>query len=284
MSHEYPEVTIPNTESRTLYSSIVGQKFRISVALPHTYSSSNDNYPVLYLPDAIAAFGIVTETSRTLNLARELPEIIVVGIDYPVRDYRESLGVRFRDLTPSVNNEWLDENIEGFSEFFCVELKTYGTGGAGKFLKCIQEELVPMIETNYRVTPGDKTLFGASLGGLFALFVLLHQPQVFSRYIIASPSIWWDDKITFEFEKQYAAHYTDLPATVFMSVGSLEEPDDEPDESAMRTNMQRLAKLLQGRKYQGLNMKTHIFENETHGSVGPAAVSRGLREVYHQLS
>lgn len=280
MSQEYPEVTIPNTESRTLHSSIVGQEFRISVALPYTYSSSNDNYPVIYCLDALGAFGTVTETSRALNLLKEIAEVIIVGIDYPVSDFRDTLGFRFRDHTPSVNNDWLDENIEDLSKSFDVHIETDGTGGADNFVQCIKDELMPFIEANYRVNPEDKTLFGVSLGGLFALYVLFHYSDVFNRYMVGSPSIWWDDKVTFKYEEKYAAENNDLPATIFMSVGSLEEPDDEPNESAMRTNMQKLAKLLEDRKYKGLTLKTHIFENETHVSVFPAAISRGLRMLF----
>jgi predicted alpha/beta superfamily hydrolase len=280
MTVEYPEVTIPLTEKRTLFSSIVNQEYGISVALPFSYSDSNDEYPVLYILDALATFGIVTEISRGLSLLKELPEIIIVGIDYPVNDVRDTLGVRFRDLTPSVNNDWLDENIEGFSKFLGLQLETDGTGGADKFSQCIQDELIPLIESTYRVNPDDKTFCGGSLGGLFALYILFHHSDVFNRYIIASPSIWWDDKITFKYEEKYAAENTDLTANVFMSVGSLEEPDDGSSESRMRTNLLKLSKKLEDRNYKNLNLKTHVFDDETHASVGPAAISRGLRMVF----
>jgi len=198
-----------------------------------------------------------------------------------VSDLREALGFRFRDLTPSNDNEWLDENIEGFSKLFGVQnLDTDGTGGANKFFHFIQEELMPFLEGNYRVNPDDKTLSGGSLGGLFALYVLFHQPNAFTRYLIASPSIWWDNNVTFEHEEKYSAENTDLTATVFMSVGSLEEPDDESSESGMRTNMLKLSRKLEDRNYKNLKLKTHIFDDETHASVGPAAISRGLRVIF----
>jgi predicted alpha/beta superfamily hydrolase len=281
MTKEYPEVTIPYTENRTLFSSIVNQEYRISVALPFSYSSTNDYYPVLFFPDALASFGSITETSRGLSLLKEIPEAIIVGIDYPVSDLREALGFRFRDLTPSDDNDWLDENIEGFSKFFGVEnLETDGTGGANKFFQFIQEELMPFIEGNYRVNPDDKALSGGSLGGLFALYVLFHQPNAFNRYLIASPSIWWDNNVTFEYEEKYSAENTDLTATVFMSVESLEEPEDESSESGMRTNMLKLSRKLEDRNYKNLRLKTHVFDDETHASVGPAAISRGLRVIF----
>jgi len=48
ITKEYLEVTIPYTENRTLFSSIVNQEFRITVALPFSYSSSDDNYLVFF--------------------------------------------------------------------------------------------------------------------------------------------------------------------------------------------------------------------------------------------
>jgi len=280
MSNDHPKVTISNTETRTLYSSKVDQEFRVLVAFPYTYSNSENIYPVVYVLDANAGFGTVTEISRNLQLLKELPEMLVVGIDYPVSDFWNSLGVRFRDLTPSTDDEWLDENIEDYVEFFGVPLENKGTGGADKFLQCLSEELIPLVEANYRVDPDDRTIFGHSLGGLFALYTLFHQTNAFRRYIIASPAIWWDNKVTLSYEEKYAAENSNLSAIIFMSVGSLEEPEDEPGESAMRTNMQVLSKALEGRGYEGLIFKTHLFEGETHASGFPAAISRGLRVVF----
>jgi hypothetical protein len=48
------------------------------------------------------------------------------------------------------------------------------------------------------------------------------------------------------------------------------------------TNVKTLAKRLQARRYPGLQLTTHVLANETHFSVIPAAVSRGLRAVFPQ--
>ena len=282
MSKKYPEVTIHNTETRKLFSSKVGQEFKISVAFPYTYASSENNYPVIYVLDANAAFGSVTEITRGLQLLKEMPETLIVGIDYPMGDFRASLGVRFRDLTPTENDEWLDESLEEYTELFGVPLESSGTGGADDFLHCIHEELMPFVKENYRVDPDDKTIVGGSLGGLFALYVLFHQSSTFDRYIISSPSIWWDNKSTFAHEANYAVENADLSAVVFMSVGALEESEDEPDESSMVSDMQKLAKTLEARSYENLKLTTHLFENETHASVAPAAISRGLKAIFGQ--
>ena len=260
MPTQFQSVTIPNTEVRTLLSSNAGQEYKIFVALPHRYADAAETYPVLYVLDANWAFGLMTETIRLLQIRAELPEMITAGIAYPVNDVEEIMKLRSRDYTPALEKR--PEAVE-----------SEGTGGAGKYLRFIRQELMPFIQSNYRVKPGDKTLAGSSFGGLFALCTLFHHPDTFNRYIIGSPSISWDEGVTFAYESNFAASNTGLSARIFMSVGSLETEDTI-------ASMHRLAGTLQDRGYAGLELETCIFEDETHVSVAPAAMSRGLRVVF----
>jgi predicted alpha/beta superfamily hydrolase len=103
-----------------------------------------------------------------------------------------------------------------------------------------------------------------------------------TRYIVGSPSIWWDGAVTFEHERAFAERSSDLPARVFMSVGSLEEPGPDAQSAAakMVSNVREMDRILRDRKYAGLELTTHIFDDETHVSVIPATLSRGLRVVF----
>ena len=87
------------------------------------------------------------------------------------------------------------------------------------------------------------------------------------------------NKVTFDYEARYAATHNDLPATVFLSVGAL-EAILEPEFAAMVANVQELTEVLMSRQYPGLKLISHIFEDETHYSVIPATMSRGLRAVF----
>ncbi|MCK5651939.1 MAG: hypothetical protein KAJ42_11195, partial [Gemmatimonadetes bacterium] len=93
------------------------------------------------------------------------------------------------------------------------------------------------------------------------LYTLFHAPDSFDRYIVGSPSIWWDEKITMQFEEEYAAAYTDLPAEVFMSVRLLEEDPEIPESAtaAMVTNVREMAERLNNRSYPGLRLTTHFW-------------------------
>ena len=166
------EVTIPGTEVRTLHSSVTDKDYTLYVALPASYSSSSDAYPVVYLLDGDMWFGLTTGIANVLGIPtllglEGLPELIIVGIGYATHDVLEWFGVREGDLSPAV--------------------------GAGEFLSFIQQELTPYIDSNYRTDPTDRTMLGHSLGGLFSLYALFHAPETFNRYIAVSPSIYWDD-------------------------------------------------------------------------------------------
>jgi predicted alpha/beta superfamily hydrolase len=269
-AEDFPPVTLKNTEVRNLHSSIVDADFEISVALPESYSTSNNEYPILYVTDSNLWYPLVTQTNFVLRLDQQLQEMVVVGIGYPTESVMDVAGWRRRDFTPThgpeQDAEWKEE-IPGITEF--------QSGGAPAFLQFIRDELKPFIASNYRVAENDSALMGDSLGGLFAFYVLFHQPDTFQRYLIGSPSIDYDDRVTFRFEQEFAEEHEDLPAKVFMAAGGLEEEEYLSDMKEMDT-------ILRGRQYPGLGLETVVFEDENHFSVIPSTISRGLSALFGQ--
>jgi predicted alpha/beta superfamily hydrolase len=253
------EATIPMTEVTTVHSSAVGRDYRIYVALPLSYSrNTSETYPVVYLLDGDLLFGALTDPIRLLQSRGELPELIIVGIGYGTlwENTDEVKWLREIDLTPGATSDWR----------------------AGKFLKFIQQDLFPYIDANYRTDPMDRTIAGASLGGLFPLYVLFSAPETFNRYIAVSPSLWWADRVIFEYEEEFADEHSDLPAKLFLAVGELEE-GQWPD-SKMVSNLKEFHKRLEDRNYAGLEMEMVVMEDETHYSVFLGALSKGLRSVF----
>lgn len=253
------KVDILNTEEHIVSSRMVGDNFKICVALPKGYVEGNKSYPVIYLLDANIFFGLFTDTARLLQFGKEMPEVIIIGIGYP--DDNMHLHLRNRDFGPT--------------PYDMPEI----AGKANNFLGFIRDELMPYVRKEYRIDSTDCTVVGDSMSGLFALYTLFHKPDTFKRYIIGSPSMYWDDAITFQYEEAYAKTHESLNAKVFMSVGAL-EAIYEPEFAAMVGNVEKLAKILNSRNYLGLELIDHIFEQETHLSVIPATMSRGLREIY----
>ena len=146
------------------------------------------------------------------------------------------------------------------------------TGGASLFLDFINNELLPFIDSNYRIDDKNRILCGYSFGGLFALYTLFHNPNIFNKYLIGSPSIHFNDGISFEYEINYADNYSNLKIDVFMSSGELEE--------RTRENVKKMEGQLRARNYKNLKLETVIFENENHVTCYPAAISRGLVELF----
>ena len=140
----------------------VADTLHIFISVPDDYSTSGKSYPTLYVLDGDVAYGMAVSIARYIQIGGNIPELIVVGIGYGSID-KTAGNKRNRDYRP--DNE----------------------DGAQKFLSFINEELIPFIDSTYRTIPGDRTINGYSIGGLFALYTLFTQPDTFSRYIVGSP-------------------------------------------------------------------------------------------------
>jgi predicted alpha/beta superfamily hydrolase len=258
-----------------LESSIVDDTYRLHISLPVTYANSDRTYPVVYLADGNGLFPLVRSIADGLSAGLEIPWLIVVGIGYDTDRSMDWERYRERDLLPT------DASATDASRRQAFTRTGIRRGQAGPFLRFIRQELKPFINANYRTNPDDSTYMGTSYGGLFGLYVLFHHPDTFNRYVIGSPAIHHDNRVTLRYESHYAADHDDLPVRVFMSAGAREEVDDPLIEPSFQfvTNMKRLAKTLRERRYPGLQLTTHVFEDETHGSVVPATFCRGLRVV-----
>lgn len=263
------------TETKDLHSDIVGVDFVIHISLPVDYYRSDTTYyPVLFSTDADRVFGMVSNIVYVLSFpGHEIPKLVVVGIGYKIKGLEEYAAYRNRDLLPTkdpeADKEW-DTLITKLSGREDIVSKS---GGAEKFLQFIREELIPFIESNYRVKQDDRALIGYSYGGIFTLYALFTSPETFQRYYAGSASLEWDNKVIFSYEKKYADTHKDLPITLFMSFGSLEEKPYIAD-------MYEMAARLESRKYPNLRLKTHMFNDETHSSGLAGGLSRALKVIY----
>jgi len=274
-NEEFPEIILERTEVRTLRSDYVGQDFELFISLPRSYATTATNYPVIYILDSYRAFTILKGLTEALSWPNPMiPEVILVGIGYGGKGQEAALNWvvgRTRDLTP-VKNSVREESYQNRLTRNGILHIDIETGGAPQFLDFISKELFPLIESNYRIDNNLRMLSGYSAGGLFGLYTLFHDPDLFSKYFIGSPSITsFQDSITFKYELDYANSHTDLSANVFMSVGQLEEENSE--------SMNRIADLIYSRNYENLNLKTMSFENENHYTCYSVAITSGLIEL-----
>ncbi len=272
--NNYPLVTVPLTETRSFYSKILGQEMVLYIKIPASYKTSVQKvYPCYYGTDANRSFAMIADMANSFEVPVIVePEIFVVGIGYKISDMGDWGAWRTRDLTPT-NVPSTDTYWAGlFSKFTGRQLEVK-TGGAPKFLECIEKEVFPFMESNYRVSSTGRGLGGYSYGGLFSLYVLFKRPELFSLYYAGSPSIRYDKGVLYTYEKEYAATHNDLNATLFMTAGGAED-------SVLIANVYKMAAQLESRNYPGLKVETQIFPDETHMSCVPVAWMRAFRVLY----
>ena len=246
-----------NTHVKGFHSTIIDDDFYIYISLPDGYEESVKKYPVLYVLDGDISFGMATSIARYLQFGNTIPELIIVGIGYGA--LRKSKGNdRNRDYTISNNRN------------------RPGSGGAPKFRKFLQEELLPYIDDEFRTIPDDRTLNGYSLGGLFALYTLFTEPELFNRYIIGSPHLAWDNFRIFNVQEEAFNSFDDINARLFISVGSEQSQETyfEPIDS--------MVTVIQEKGYQNLKLYTKVFDGGTHLICPPEALTYGLVAVFSE--
>ena len=268
-------VPLPSSELRRFHSDIMDQDLLIFVQLPLDYvSDGSKQYPVLYVTDGNRSFPIYANISTMLGFPPDnFPQVIVVGIAYDIKDMSQWAAWRTRDLTPTVNagdEQYWQGLLSRMTGDTTIRVET---GGGPRFLSFICDELVPFIESEYRVSDQGRALAGISYGGLFTLFALFERPEVFQRYFAGSPSINYGNRVLFEMEKSFSDSHKDLQARVYLSIGGLEGPNGT-------ATMKEMAGLLESRNYPGLDVRTQVFEGEWHGSAGPGSIMRAFINLY----
>ena len=271
----FSPVILEDTESRIIESNIVDQAYQISVALPGSYSGDDaqeNKYPAIFVLDGNWCFGSVIENARVMAYCGAFPEVIVFGIGYPAgQSQNDTLnkirGPRSRDCTPVKDEEWEAETKEQMGLDF-IE-----TGGSEDFFRFIGEELLPFVESAYRVDSSQKVLAGVSFGGLSVLHALFQDPALFQGYIAASPSLWFGDGAMFEIEEEYASNHDDLRAKLYLSIGQ----EEENVNSRMVSNLFRFLALLRSHEFDGVTLRSQVFEGLNHCDAGGPGLQLGLK-------
>ena len=241
----------------------------LHVALPEGYRSRGEPYPVLVCLDAQWTFGTVCDVALNLGLARLLPRVIVIGVGWSSTIAKEVVHSRAVSYTPTSAPipASVARNMAGATVF----------GGAPEFQRWLLDEALPDMQTIYCIDTEQRTLIGHSLSGLFGLYTLFTRPQAFTRWLLASPSSWWDNRLIFDFEERNRAHGPPPKGRVFLSVGAEES---RVGEIPMLTNTEMLYARLAERCCGDFDTTLTILDGELHHSTIPAAVSRGLRWLY----
>ena len=104
---------------------------------------------------------------------------------------------------------------------------------------------------------------------------MLRRPDLFNRYLLASPSVWWDDRVILRLPAAETAPAAS--ARIYLSVGDQEE---RPGAVPMITNARAAQDRITGLGRANLETTVDILAGEIHHSTIPASVSRGLRWLF----
>jgi predicted alpha/beta superfamily hydrolase len=199
---------------RGFRSKIFANRRDVLVYLPRGYRRlSRKRYPVLYLQDGQNVFDAATsfagvewgvdETAQFLTQKKMIEPLIIVAIantgEERVHEYAPTRGV-------------IDAS---------AKRKKRSRGLARQYGRFLIEELKPYIDKKYRTKREAEFtgLGGSSLGGLLTLALGLWFPEVFTRLMVISPSVWWDDQVIVKMVEKLDHK---LPLRIWLDTGTNE--------------------------------------------------------------
>ena len=242
-------------------SKILNENRVLNIYLPEGYDANDTvKYSVIYLLDGSAdedfihVVGLVQYNN--FSWIDRVPKSIVVGI---------ANVDRRRDFTEPTT-------IKSDKESYPT------TGGASKFISFIEQELQPYIDKTYK-TNTSKMIIGQSLGGLLATEILLTKPQLFDKYVIISPSLWWDDGAFLKVNSVILSETFSQKIDVYIGVGK-EGITPGVGNHVMEVDANLLADKIQQAKNKNLTVYFDYMPEEDHATSSHPAIFNAFRLLY----
>lgn len=254
----------------SVFSNILNESRDIYVQLPYSYTENSiEKYPVVYILDGDVLLPTVVNVHDFYS-GGFMPEMIIVGIS--------NAENRTRDLTTSkiTSRRGMPYNEEN--------------GEAKHFLSFIKTELIPFIEKKYPVT-NYRTLIGHSYAGIFAIYTMLNQPELFANYISIDPSLDWDDQKILKQAKSDLLNKNFNGKGFFMSLGGqlhLQDSgitidnvmQDASDYTLSARSNIGLSQFIEKNESIGLNYEWQFYANDLHGTIPQPSIKDGLISLF----
>ena len=244
-----------------LHSKVLGEKRILNIYLPEGYNKNDTTtYPVTYLLDGSADEDFIHVVGlyqfNTFSWINRVPKSIVVGI---------ATVDRRRDFTYPTTIEK-------------DKIKYPTTGQSDKFISFLEKELQPFIIKKYK-GKGAKTIIGQSLGGLLTAEIILKKPTLFNKYIIVSPSLWWDNGSLLN--RVSPTILESFPAKIDVYIGVGKEgltPTEIP--RVMEVDANLLAEKIRNNKSKRAQVYFDYLPEEDHATILHPALFNALRLLY----
>lgn len=258
--------SMPDTRVLKLPTALNGVDYELYIYEPAKCREENAACPVVYMLDAEYSFPLAAAMIDHLSARGRIKPVVAVSIAY--QDKTQYRLNRTRDYTP------VNFPTGGYGPEYQKQ-----SGGGPAFLKAIEKEIMPAAEKAIAAEVSSRALVGHSYGGLFASYVWNERPTLFDDYIIVSPSLWYaDGKYLAETEKNCDGKKSPKESRLVLEVGAYE---DQPENNrAMVSDLSRFNDLMKTCNARKTETYFRVFEDETHASIFPAALSTGLRKLF----
>jgi predicted alpha/beta superfamily hydrolase len=237
----------------SIFSKVLNEERSMRIILPDTYKpGSSERYEVIYLTDGEWVSELFPFIYRFAKGENYVPPIIIVAVP---NTYINKANQRDRDFLPvHVDNPPI-------------------SGGADKFIAFLKDELIPYIDKNYP-TNGTNSLYGHSYGGLFVMYTLLTQPQLFQTYYSTDPPMGWNNDFVIRLASEKLEK---LPPDKILWIAGITETHEG-------MGIGRMDSVLKLKAPPGLHWKVLTFPNEKHNSVRLKAMYDGIKFSYSGYS
>jgi predicted alpha/beta superfamily hydrolase len=245
--------------SEKMYSQQIQDTFKLFKATPKGYSNdSTKKYPLIIILDGNAFYESTISELKFNSFIGLIPKSIVIGVGY--KDFATMDSLRSRDYTyPAAIPEY--------------EMAL--SGGADKFKKFIDQELIPKLTKNYKIDIERSVICGHSLAGYFTLFYGLKSIEensfTIKNIVSASPSLHYNHRYLFEMEKNLRKPTSDVPLNFYVSMGSEDMADDESNGI-----LDSFVNQISERGYKGLKIKKAEYTNFGHIDAAVPGFIKGL--------
>jgi hypothetical protein len=181
------------THEFAVQSTANGATYSIKVGLPANYNPEVEKYAAIYVLDGEENFDLISNKCKDISGSLGVSNVVVISIGYG-KD-------RSIDYTPTKVSSV--------------------TGGGPAFLNFIETQLIPEIETRFRADTArsSRVILGHSYGGLFGAYAFTTRNKLFGNYILLSPSLWYDNLISLQYEKDNRGSNRNRAQLVFMGIG-----------------------------------------------------------------
>ena len=227
-----PSPQADGTQTTTLASMATDFTYPIMLYFPPGYIANSGPHPVIYALDSEFQFMLVVEAVRVRNY-----NAIVVGIGN---------GGSARRFIDFVGPGWT------------------------AYHRFLTRQLMPYIETQYRVDRTRRTLMGYSLSGSFAgVAMSLDDPAArhFAAFIAIDGSYWSQTDQIYLLESNMFAASRSLPVTMFHAG------------AANRPSITGYRERLEARGYTGFRLRQQDYPY-SHSAVLPHGINDGLAYVF----